>query len=122
MQTVPVAQGVVYRYFPAGSDLVQGTTSDALILDVDLRAPQLRVRVVAEAEFQISARASGRECRSAVEVYRNLRGWATRRNRRGHLCQIPTFETRNVRIVSRFPPRRDSDEGLAEGNSKPQAF
>ncbi len=43
-----VAQGVLYRYIPEGDILVQGTRSDALILDVDLRTPGLRVEAAAE--------------------------------------------------------------------------
>ena len=47
-RTVMVTQGVVYHYLPEGSTLVQGTQSDALLLDVDLRAPGIHVDVAAE--------------------------------------------------------------------------
>gem|GEM_PF-1067032 len=46
--TVPVAEGVIYHYYPEGDALVQGMNSDALALDVDLKAPGIRVRAVAE--------------------------------------------------------------------------
>lgn len=47
-QAVKVATGVEYHYLPEGSPIVQGTHSDASILDVDLRTPGLHIEVAAD--------------------------------------------------------------------------
>ena len=46
--SVTVASGVEYRYLPEGSLCVQGMSSDALLLDVDLRTPGLHIEVATE--------------------------------------------------------------------------
>ena len=45
---INVAPGVSYRYFAEGDDLIHGSHSDALALDVDMSVPGVRIRTAAE--------------------------------------------------------------------------
>ncbi len=46
--TVKVAPGVVYHYFLEGSDLLQGSHSDALVVDVQLNLAAFNINIVAD--------------------------------------------------------------------------
>src|ERR1700722_2665382 len=45
---VYVSKGVEYRYFAEGSPVASPSTSDALVLDVDLTSPAVRLQVAAD--------------------------------------------------------------------------
>jgi len=70
---VVIARGLTYRYFPEGDPLVVGSRSDALTLDVDLRAPGLHVGVAAESPIQ------GQTGKAFGNAY-TVRDWCVRRN------------------------------------------
>lgn len=74
--SVHVADGVEYRYIPEGSPLVHGTHSDALVLDVDLKSPRVRIRIAADQPIQ---RSGGR----AFAVAHTVRDWCEKQNALG---------------------------------------
>ncbi len=75
-RTVPIAAGVEYHYLPEGSPLVQGTQSDALLLDVDLRTPGIHIDVAAE---NVAKQPGG----AVAGVAHTVRDWCVQRHALG---------------------------------------